>query len=193
MRLILLSAFFVIFAHPVYAAEAIFAGGCFWCMEKPFESLKGVSAVESGYAGGYVENPTYKQVSKGETGHIEVVRVTYDPKKVSYKKLLKVFWRNIDPFDAEGQFCDKGDQYRSAIFINDDKERQLAEESKADLEKRFGETIATEILHTAPFYRAEEYHQDFYIKNAWKYKFYRGGCGRDKRLKEVWGKEAGGY
>lgn len=171
---------------------AVFAGGCFWCMEPPFDRLDGVTDVQSGYAGGHVDNPAYKEVSGGGTGHKEVVQVTYDPAKVSYERLLEVYWRNVDPFDAAGQFCDRGGQYASAIFAADDEEKRAAAESKAAMEKRFGTTIATEILPGAAFWPAEDYHQDYYLENPLRYKYYRGGCGRDKRLKAVWGDEAGG-
>lgn len=198
MRLIMMFLAAVFLLSPAARAEspalktAIFAGGCFWCMEHPFDRLDGVTDVQSGYAGGGVENPTYKEVSDGGTGHKEVVQVTYDPSKISYARLLEVFWRNIDPFDAQGQFCDKGNQYASAIFTVDEEEKRLAAESKAATEKRFGVAIATEILPGARFWPAEEYHQDYYIKNPWRYKYYRGGCGRDSRLGAVWGDEAGG-
>jgi peptide-methionine (S)-S-oxide reductase len=171
---------------------AIFAGGCFWCMEGPFEALDGVGEVLSGYSGGQLANPTYEDVGRGGTGHAEVVRVTYDPRKVSYQVLLDVYWRNVDPFDAGGQFCDRGESYRSEIFVATPEERQLAEASKAALERRFGKGIATRITAAAPFYAAEDYHQDYHVKNPLRYKFYRGGCGRDARLEAVWGKEARG-
>jgi peptide-methionine (S)-S-oxide reductase len=171
---------------------AIFAGGCFWCMEGPFEALDGVTDVVSGYSGGRLANPTYEDVGRGGTGHAEVVRVTYDPRKVSYPTLLDVYWRNVDPFDAGGQFCDRGDSYRSEIFVATPEERQLAEASKSALEKRFGRTIATRITGASAFYAAEDYHQDYHRRNPVRYKFYRGGCGRDARLEAVWGKEARG-
>jgi len=171
---------------------AAFAGGCFWCMVHPFEVLPGVTQVISGYAGGTVQNPTYHQVSAGGTGHRESVQVTYDPKRIGYRKLLDVYWRNIDPFDAGGQFCDRGTQYTSAIFAADDEQQRLAETSKQELQERFGRPIATVILPAGPFYRAEEYHQDYYKKNPVRYRYYRFTCGRDARLNEVWGKEAGG-
>jgi methionine-S-sulfoxide reductase len=173
---------------------AIFAGGCFWCMEPPFESLDGVLAVTSGYTGGSVVNPTYEQVSGGGTGHAEAVQVTYDPARVSYQKLLDVFWRNIDPTDGTGQFIDRGNQYRAAIFYVDDDQRQLAEASKQALEasKRFSGLfstgrIVTEITPAGPFYPAEEYHQDYYKKNALRYQYYRWNSGRDQFLKRAWG------
>ncbi len=171
---------------------AAFAGGCFWCMVHPFEVLPGVSAVVSGYTGGTVANPTYHQVSAGGTGHRESVQVTYDPKRIGYDRLLYVYWRNIDPFDAGGQFCDRGRQYTSAIFVADAEQRRLAEASKRALEARFKRPVATVILPAGPFYRAEEYHQDYYRKNPIRYRYYRLGCGRDARLAQVWGKAAGG-
>lgn len=170
---------------------ALFAGGCFWCMEHSFDELDGVTEVKSGYAGGHVENPTYKQVSAGGTGHREVVQVTYNPAMIGYEQLLEVYWRNIDPFDAEGQFCDKGEQYTSAIFADGDAERAAAENSKALMEQRFGKKVATVILPAATFYPAEDYHQDYYLKNPWVYQNYRGSCGRDRTLQKVWGAEAG--
>lgn len=176
-------------AQTPQTAQAIFAGGCFWCMEPPYDKLDGVISTTSGYTGGSQANATYDNVSSGDTGHYEVVRIEYDPAKVSYKKLLDVFWRNIDPLDAEGQFCDKGPQYRAAIFYNNDEEKRLAEASKAELDasKRLGEPIVTEILPAKTFYAAEDYHQDYYTKNPLRYKFYRFNCRRDARLDEVWG------
>lgn len=173
-------------------ARATFAGGCFWCMEPPFDDLEGVEATISGYAGGEEVNPTYGDVSAGRTGHLEVIQIVYDPAKVSYETLLRVFWRNIDPFQDDGQFCDRGNQYRTAIFAHDDEQRRLAEESKAALDERFERPIVTRILDAAAFYPAEDYHQDFYVKNPRHYKRYRVGCGRDRRLERIWGDEAGG-
>jgi len=171
-------------------AKAIFAGGCFWCMEPPYDKLDGVISTTSGYIGGKVKNPTYEQVSSGTTGHTEAVQVVYDPKKVSYEKLLEVFWRNIDPTVRDQQFCDVGTQYRSGIFYLDDEQKRLAELSKVaiDNSKPFKANIVTEITRAAEFYPAEEYHQDFYKKNPVRYKFYRNGCGRDARLQQLWGK-----
>lgn len=168
-------------------ATAIFAGGCFWCMEADFEKLEGVIAVESGYTGGSVNNPNYHQVSQGGTGHAEAVRVLYDPQRISYEKLLDYFWRNIDPTVNDRQFCDIGSQYRSAIFYQDDTEQKLALASKLALEKsgRFPH-IYTEIVAAGAFYPAEDYHQDYYKKNPIRYKFYRMNCGRDARLKSLW-------
>ncbi len=171
---------------------AVFAGGCFWCMVHPFEALNGVRSVISGYTGGSLANPTYEQVSAGGTGHIESVEVVFDPAKVGYQTLLDVYWRNVDPFDAKGQFCDRGNQYRPAIFVADDEQKALAQASKRELEKRFERPMATEILPAGPFYRAEDYHQDYYKKNPIRYKYYRFSCGRDARLEKVWGSEAGG-
>ncbi len=166
---------------------AVFAGGCFWCMEPPYDKLEGVSSTTSGYTGGQTENPTYKSTSTGTTGHYEALAVEYDPSVVSYEKLLEVFWMNIDPFDARGQFCDKGPQYRAAIFYMNDEEKQFAERSLQQLQERVGNEnrIVTEILPAKKFYDAEDYHQNYYQKNPIRYKYYRYGCGRDKRLKEV--------
>jgi peptide-methionine (S)-S-oxide reductase len=177
---------------PAGTAKATLAGGCFWCMEPPFDKLPGVRSTTSGYTGGTLRSPSYEQVSSGTTGHIEVVQVLYDPSKVSYRQLLEVFWRNIDPLDGGGQFCDRGPQYRSAIFYHDEEQRRAASETKAALEKKFGRAIATEILPASDFWPAEEYHQDYYRKNPIRYKFYRNGCGRDRRLEEVWGRPAKG-
>jgi peptide-methionine (S)-S-oxide reductase len=168
-------------------AKATFAGGCFWCMEPPFDKLEGVVSTTSGYAGGRQKNPTYEQVSAGGTGHTEVVQVVYDPKKVSYEKLLQVFWRNIDPLVKDRQFCDRGDQYRTAIFYNNEAERRLAEASKQAVERQLGKRVYTEIVPLQEFYPAEEYHQDYYQKNPLRYTFYRNNCGRDRRLEELWG------
>lgn len=172
--------------------RAIFAGGCFWCMVHPFDSLNGVKSVTSGYSGGSLAKPTYQQVSAGGTGHLEVVEVVYDPKTVDYAALLDIFWRNVDPFDGTGQFCDRGSQYRPAIFVENDAQRAAAEASKRALEDRFDQSISVEILPAGPFYRAEDYHQDYYKKNPLRYKYYRFSCGRDARLEKVWGEEAGG-
>ena len=169
---------------------AIFAGGCFWCMEKPFDELPGVAETTSGYTGGTVENPTYGQVSSGGTGHYEAMEVRYDPSQVSYDQLLDTFWVNIDPTDSTGQFCDKGDQYRSAVFYETPEQQALAEQSKAEVADRLEEAIATEILPVAPFYDAEDYHQNYYQTHAVRYKLYRYGCGRDQRLTEIWGEDA---
>lgn len=174
--------------------EAIFAGGCFWCMEGPFDALPGVISTTSGFTGGRMLNPSYDEVSSGSTGHTEAIRVLYDPKQISYERLLEVFWRNIDPTDGGGQFCDRGSQYRSGIFYLDDTQRQQAEASKQKLEAsgKVGASVVTEIAAAGPFYPAEEYHQDFYKKDPIRYKTYRMGCGRDRRLKALWGDEAGG-
>jgi peptide-methionine (S)-S-oxide reductase len=174
-------------------AEATFAGGCFWCMEKPFDKLDGVVSTTSGYTGGQRENPTYEQVSSGSTGHTESVQIRYDPKKVSYEELLSVFWHNVDPLDPKGQFCDKGSQYRSGIFYGNDGEKALAEASKAELEAtdKFKPGIVTEITAAGAFYPAEDYHQDYYQKSPVRYNFYRNACGRDRRLEKLWGDQAG--
>jgi peptide-methionine (S)-S-oxide reductase len=171
-------------------AKATFAGGCFWCMEPPYDKLDGVLSTISGYAGGKKKNPTYEEVSAGTTGHTEVVQVTYDPKKITYEKLLEVFWRNVDPLTPNRQFCDVGSQYRTAIFYHDEDQKRLAEASKKALSKRFKEPIVTEIVRFTEFFPAEDYHQDYYTKNPLRYKFYRYSCGRDQRLEELWGAAA---
>jgi peptide-methionine (S)-S-oxide reductase len=170
--------------------EAVFAGGCFWCMETAFEGVPGVISAVSGYAGGSEKNPSYEQVGSGATGHAESVKVTFDPAKISYAKLLEIYWHNIDPFSSEGQFCDRGHQYRSAIFWADDAQKKAAEESKRAVEKQLGKHVVTEVVAATQFWPAEEYHQDFYKKNPGRYYSYRAGCGRDARLKEVWGAQA---
>ncbi|MDQ1315900.1 MAG: Peptide methionine sulfoxide reductase MsrA [Pseudomonadota bacterium] len=171
-------------------ARATFAGGCFWCMEPPYDKLEGVVSTTSGYIGGRTLNPTYKAVSVGGTGHAEAVEIAYDPARVSYEKLLEVFWRNIDPTVRHRQFCDIGDQYRSAIFYHDAEQKRLAEQSKAALarSKPFPQPIMTEIVPAGVFTPAEADHQDYYLKNPLRYKFYRHQCGRDQRLEELWGK-----
>ncbi len=168
---------------------ATFAGGCFWCLESDFDKVDGVLETISGYTGGHRDNPTYKEVSAGSTGHKEALQVRYDPTKVSYEDLLHVFWKNIDPLDPYGQFCDKGEQYRSAIFYHDAEQRTLAEASKQALTAsgQFDSPITTEIVPAGAFWPAEEYHQDYYLKNPIRYKFYRYNCGRDQRLKSLWG------
>ncbi|MBE9076014.1 peptide-methionine (S)-S-oxide reductase MsrA [Romeria aff. gracilis LEGE 07310] len=173
-------------------AEAVFAGGCFWCMEKPYDQLPGVVSTISGYTGGEVENPSYQQVSAGTTGHVEALQVRYDPEQISYEELLPVFWHNIDPVDDQGQFCDKGSQYRSAIFYQNEEQRQLAEASKRSLKasNKFDQPIATDLLPASEFYPAEDYHQNYYQTHPVRYKVYRFGCGRDQRLSELWGDEA---
>jgi peptide-methionine (S)-S-oxide reductase len=171
---------------------ATFAGGCFWCMHGEFANIPGVSKVVSGYTGGNTKNPTYEQVSRGETGHVEAIEVTYDPSKVTFEKLLEIFWKNIDPLDEYGQFCDKGSQYRAGIFYHDDEQRKLAELSKAKVKTMFKQDIATIIAPASQFYPAEDYHQEYYIKDKTRYKLYRLGCGRDARIKELWhDKESG--
>jgi peptide-methionine (S)-S-oxide reductase len=173
-------------------AKATFAGGCFWCMEPPFDALPGVVSTTSGYTGGQKLDPTYEEVSSGGTGHAEAVEVLYDPAKVSYEKLLDVFWHNVDPTVRDRQFCDTGNQYRTGIFTHDETQKRLAEQSKQALEKSkpFKEEIVTEIVPAGRFYPAEGYHQDYYKKNPVRYKFYRFNCGRDRRLEQLWGKAA---
>ena len=172
---------------------AIFAGGCFWCMEPPYDKLSGVIATISGYTGGHIENPSYKQVSSDTTGHYEAVEIKYDPTKIDYETLLNVFWHNVDPLDQHGQFCDKGKSYRTAIFYQNETQKQLANASLAKLSAStyFVSPIVTEILPAKIFYPAEEYHQDYYQKNPLRYKYYRFACGRDNRLKELWKDAAG--
>ena len=177
----------VVAADAQELAKATFAGGCFWCMEPPFDKLDGVISTTSGYTGGQTANPTYEQVSAGKTGHAEAVEIVYDPRKVTYAQLLEVFWRNIDPLTANAQFCDKGSQYRSGIFAHDETQRRLAEESKGAVGARLRKPIVTEIVAASTFWPAEEYHQDYYKKNPIRYKFYRTSCGRDRRLEEIWG------
>jgi peptide-methionine (S)-S-oxide reductase len=178
---------------PAGAARAIFAGGCFWCMEPPFESLDGVYAVNSGYTGGRKEQPTYEEVSSGSTGHTEAIEILYDKSKVKYETLLDIFWKNIDPLAKDYQFCDHGSQYRSGIYPLDAAQQAAAEASKKALAAsgRFQQPIVTEIVAAGAFWQAEDYHQDYYKKNPIRYKFYRNGCGRDARLRELWGENAG--
>jgi peptide-methionine (S)-S-oxide reductase len=170
-------------------ATATFAGGCFWCMVHPFDQLPGVISATSGYTGGHKKDPTYEEVSAGGTGHRESVQIVYDPKKIGYGKLLDVYWHNIDPLDANGQFCDRGEQYQSVIFYHGEEQKRLAEESKAAIEKQLKHPVATTIRPASTFYAAEDYHQDYYKKNPLRYKFYRYSCGRDQRLEELWGKK----
>ncbi len=174
-------------------ARATFAGGCFWCMEPPFEKIPGVASVTSGYTGGQKVNPSYEEVSAGGTGHAESVDIVYDPTKVTYSQLLEVFWHNVDPTQGDGQFCDHGHQYRTAIFYHDAEQKRLAEESKEKVQARLQKPVVTEIVAASRFYPAEEYHQDFYKKSPVRYYTYRAGCGRDRRLKELWGADAGGH
>jgi len=174
-------------------AMATFAGGCFWCMQPPFEHLDGVLKTTVGYTGGHTPNPSYHEVSAGGTGHAESIQIEYDPAKISYNKLLDVFWHNVDPLTPNAQFCDHGDQYRTAIFYHDETQRRLADESKQHLEQtqHFDRPIVTQIVPATDFYPAEEYHQMYHAKNPVRYKYYRWNCGRDQRLKEVWGDAAG--
>ncbi|GLI38259.1 peptide-methionine (S)-S-oxide reductase MsrA [Geobacter hydrogenophilus] len=193
-RIVLLTLQVLLFATatPALADTAIFAGGCFWCMEADFEKLPGVSAVVSGFTGGTLPNPTY---NGNHEGHVEAVQVTYDPRKVSYRQLLDYYWRHIDPFDGGGQFCDRGPSYRSAIFVATAAERASAEESKRQVAARFpGRTVVTPILAASSFYPVkgeEEYHQDYYKKNPVRYHYYRWNCGRDQRVRDIWGERAG--
>ncbi|WP_376695110.1 peptide-methionine (S)-S-oxide reductase MsrA [Wenzhouxiangella sp. EGI_FJ10305] len=186
-----------LYAGPAFAqqddelARATFAGGCFWCMEPPYDEVDGVVETISGFSGGDVENPTYKQVVQGGTGHLEVVQVVYDPEKVDYQQLLDIYWPNVDPFDGGGQFCDRGESYRPAIFAHDERQEQLAQESLEARQSRFEQPIEVTIEPFEAFYPAEAYHQNYYEKNSVRYKYYRWRCGRDERLEEVWGENAG--
>jgi len=194
MRAIIAALFFLATVGAADAqglAKATFAGGCFWCMEPPFDKLDGVVSTTSGYTGGHTANPTYEQVSAGKTGHAEAVEIVYDPRKVTYAQLLDVFWRNIDPLTANAQFCDTGNQYRSGIFVHDETQRKLAEDSKGVVAARLRKPVVTEIVAASTFWPAEDYHQDYYKKNPVRYKFYRTSCGRDHRLQEIWGASGG--
>jgi peptide-methionine (S)-S-oxide reductase len=171
-------------------ALATFAGGCFWCVEADFDKVPGVISTTSGYTGGSAINPSYQQVSAGGTGHTEAVQVVFDPTKVSYQKLLEVFWRNHDPLAKNRQFCDHGEQYRAGIFYHNDEQRELAQASKQAIQSRLAQPVQTEIIKAGPFYPAEDYHQDYYVKNPIRYKFYRFNCGRDRRLEELFGKNS---
>ena len=175
----------------IQVEEVIFAGGCFWCVEKDFDQVVGVVETISGYTGGTTDNPTYKQVSKETTGHYEAVKVVYDPTVVSYSELVEYFWRHVDPTDDGGQFCDRGQSYETAIFVKPGDERDIAEASKAAIEASgvLSDPIVTPILDAATFWDAEDYHQDYYLNNPLRYNYYRRACGRDKRVKEVWAKE----
>jgi peptide-methionine (S)-S-oxide reductase len=174
---------------PAASAVAVFAGGCFWCMEPPYDALPGVISTTAGYIGGRTAHPTYEQVSSGRSGHVEAIQVRYDPTRVSYDTLLEVFWRNIDPVAVNRQFCDVGPQYRSAIFYGSAREKTLAEASRRALAAsgRLDRPIATEVLPATAFHAAEDYHQDYYVRNPRRYRFYRWNCGRDQRLRELWG------
>ena len=180
-------------APPVAEGQraAVFAGGCFWCMEKPFDKIEGVISTTSGYTGGPEASPTYEDVGYHRTGHYEALRVVYDPTKVDYDKLLTVFWHNVDPTQADGQFCDRGNQYRTGIFTSDPEERRLAEASKAAVAETLSQPIVTEILPAAVFWVAEDYHQNYYQTHPERYLRYRTGCGRDARLRQLWGDAAG--
>ena len=176
---------------PANTATAIFAGGCFWCMEKPFDQTSGVISTTSGYTGGTTDNPTYQQVGRGGTGHIEAVKVVYDPARVTYAQLLNIYWPEVDPFDGDGQFCDQGETYSPVIFVANEAEQTAAQSSKQSIGARFpGQTIAVRIMPAKTFWDAEGYHQDYYLKNPVRYAYYRNGCGRDSRLKRVWGAKA---
>jgi peptide-methionine (S)-S-oxide reductase len=174
--------------HQGGRATATFAAGCFWCVEEAFDKVDGVLSTVSGYMGGHTTNPTYEQVASGGTGHAEVVQVTFDPTQVSYATLLQTFWHNVDALDGGGQFCDRGEQYRSAIFFHSDEQREQAEASKKQAAAQLAKPIATQIVPARAFFKAEEYHQDYYKKNPVRYKFYKWNCGRAQRLQELWGR-----
>ncbi len=198
LSLSLFLVFGVVFEGACQAAtleKATFAGGCFWCMVPPFEALIGVVSVTSGYTGGQKTDPTYEEVSSGTTGHAESVEIVYDPSIISYTKLLDVFWHNIDPTVKDRQFCDVGEQYGTAIFYHNEEQKKLAEDSKKAIEqsKVLPGPVYTRIVPASVFYKAEEYHQDYYKKNPVRYKFYRWNCGRDQRLKDIWGSQAGAH
>jgi len=188
----LLAAWLLAAASAAGAAEGVatFAGGCFWCTESDFEKVPGVISATSGYTGGTKTNPSYEEVSDGGTGHAESVQVRFDPAKVSYAQLLQAYWRSVDPTVKDRQFCDEGNQYRTAIFVHDAEQRRLAEATRAEVEKQLGVKIYTQITDAGPFYPAEDYHQDYYKKNPIRYKGYRWNCGRDQRLQEIWGAAA---
>ena len=192
--LVLLGVLLVVANHGEGTAQnqetAIFAGGCFWCVESDFDQIPGVLETVSGYTGGIKPNPTYKQVTAGGTGHREAVQITYDPSRVSYEELLTAFWRSVDPTDPGGQFCDRGESYETAIFVTDEDQRQLAEDSKQAAEAELGRTVVTPIEDAGPFFAAETYHQDYYKKNPFRYRYYRWSCGRNQRVEEVWGESA---
>ena len=170
--------------------KAIFAGGCFWCVESDFDKVPGVVATVSGYTGGKTKNPTYQEVTYGDTGHYEAVEIAYDPAKVNYEALLTAFWSSVDPTDDGGQFCDRGHSYKTAVFVMNEKQRKAAEASRKEAQKILGKPIVTPILAAARFFPAEGYHQDYYKKNPYRYRYYRWGCGRDKRIKAIWGERA---
>jgi peptide-methionine (S)-S-oxide reductase len=176
-------------ASPPQTETATFAGGCFWCVQADFDKVAGVISTTAGYTGGDKVNPSYEDVEHGGTGHAEAVEIVFDPAKVSYTQLVDVFWHNIDPLVKDAQFCDHGHQYRSAIFYHGDEQRRVAEASKAAMEARFEQPVYTEIVPAGPFYKAEDYHQEYYKKNPLRYKFYRFNCGRDARLEKLWGKK----
>ena len=192
-RIILTVIALSLIAHAASAQQlekAVFAGGCFWCVESDFDKVPGVVSTVSGYTGGKTKDPTYRQVTAGGTGHYEAVEITYDPAKVSYEMLLAAFWRSVDPTDDGGQFCDRGQSYATAVFVADDKERALAAASKKAAQKLLDKPIVTPILAAAPFYEAEGYHQDYYKNNPFRYRYYRFSCGRDRTVKELWGEHA---
>ena len=187
MKKIIIIFFF--FLTPIYSqnlGNVYFGGGCFWCMEETFEKTEGILEVVSGYSGGTTENPTYKEVTYGDTGHFETVKIIYDPEIISYSKVLDVYWKNIDPFDSEGQFCDKGYSYKSIVFFNNTDQKKIIHQSIADIELKFNKKVVTYIREFDKFYKAESYHQDYYHENFINYLMYKNGCGREKTLKKIW-------
>ena len=186
----LITATAVVQASAHEMTKATFAGGCFWCIEADFDRVPGVLKTISGYTGGRTEEPTYEKISRGNTGHHEALQITYDPAKVNYKQLLTVFWHSIDPIDGGGQFCDRGDPYQTAVFVHNKQQRKLAEASKATMAKKMGQKLFTPIESAAKFYPAESYHQDYYRKNPLRYRYYRWNCGRNQRVRELWGEDA---
>ncbi len=187
------AAALLLLAHAASAQQlqkAVFAGGCFWCVESDFDKIPGVVSTVSGYTGGKTADPTYRQVTAGGTGHYEAVEITYDPAKVGYEALLTAFWHSVDPTDDGGQFCDRGQSYETAVFVANEKERRLAEASKAAAQKQLDRPIVTPILPAGPFFAAENYHQDYYTKNPVRYRYYRFSCGRNRRVRDVWGEHA---
>jgi len=190
---VITAVWFCVLGSGLQAADlktVVLAGGCFWCVESDFDGVPGVVATVSGYTGGITPNPTYRQVVAGGTGHYEAVEITYDPRKISYAALLDAFWRSVDPTDAGGQFCDRGDSYRTAVFVDGEEERRLAEASKQAAMAALGKPIVTPIVAATPFFPAEQYHQDYYRKNPLRYRYYRWACKRNQRVEELWGEQA---
>ncbi len=190
MKPIIMILLFIIFSQNLYAVntkKVYFAGGCFWCMEESFDKVEGVIKTISGYSGGHIKNPKYKDVIKNTTGHYETLEITYDPIKIKYEKLLEIYWVNVDPFDAEGQFCDKGESYKSVIFYNNDNQKKIIQNSIKKIENKFDKKVVTYVKNFKEFYIAENYHQDYYEKNFIRYLMYKKGCQREETLEKIWG------